>query len=350
MSNAVRLDRALKQDAGSVRSQSTQVEMSRAQSEVQAMVVVAQRMPRSESAARNRVLETCKMMGLAERAFFKFPRGGQSVAGPTIHLAVELARCWGNINYGIKELDRDDELHVSEMVAFAWDLETNVRAETAFIVPHLRDKRGGPEILVDMRDIYENNANMGARRLREMIFRCLPPWLVEDAKAACMVTLEKGGADPLPVQISNMVSAFEKIGINKARIEAKTGLQVDAMQSIDLANLRVSFNSIQRGEISASEEFPPLQASNLTNALTGPAETPQAEVKPEPEAKPAETAKADAKMTLERAKKLGADDAVKGDACDPDRHKIPTGAMAQAYIKAFDDNAFPGDKPQGGLV
>ena len=49
------------------------------------------------------------------------------------------ARCFGNLDYGIKELERSDALGRSEMLAFAWDIENNVRAELSFIVPHKRD-------------------------------------------------------------------------------------------------------------------------------------------------------------------------------------------------------------------
>lgn len=247
-------------------SQATQVEQSRAVAEVQAAVVVAQQCPRSEAQALTRADETCRMVEVAERAFFKFPRGGQTVSGPSIHLAVELARVWGNIKYGIRELSRDDGAARSEMLAYAWDVQTNTRAETSFIVPHLRDKKSGPEVLTDMRDIYENNANAGARRLREMIFRVLPPYLIERAKDRCMETLKSGGGKPLAQQRADVLGAFEKLGVTRARIEAKAG-PADGWTEIDIANLRVSYASIRRGEISIAEEFPDQAAVVTADAL-----------------------------------------------------------------------------------
>lgn len=262
------------------RSEATQVEQSRAIAEVQAMVTVAQARPRDVTRAMEQMRQSCAMMGLAERAFFKFPRGGQTVAGKSIHLAVELARCWGNVNYGIRELSRDDLAGQSEMLAFAWDLETNSRADTTFIVPHKRDKKGGPEALVDLRDIYENNANNGARRLREMIFRIVPPWYREKAAELCHETLQRGeGDEPLPVRIANMVAAFASIGIARERLEARVG-SVDKMTAVDLANMIVSFKSIKTGEISKDEEFPPVsagQVNQILNPSASPASTPHTE-------------------------------------------------------------------------
>lgn len=252
-------------------SQSTTIEQSRAVAEVQSMVVVAQNCPRNEAQAIQKMREACGRIHLAELAFFKFPRGGQSVQGPSVHLARELARCWGNINYGVSELDRDDLRGMSEMVAYAWDVQTNARSATNFIVPHMRDKKGGPERLVDLRDIYENNANNAARRVREMIFSVLPKWYVEEAKALCRETLEKGEGDkPLTQRIADAVAAFAKIGVSVERLEAKIGTKSTAWTPVDIANLGVSHRSIRNKEISADEEFPPLGATKLEDVLKAP--------------------------------------------------------------------------------
>lgn len=248
-------------------SQATSIEQSRAVAEVQAAVVVAQQRPRDETTALAKAMASCKQMAVAESAFFKFPRGGQTVQGETIHLAVELARCWGNINYGIMELARHDYAHESEMLAFAWDLETNTQSRMTFIVPHKRDKKGGAEILTDMRDIYENNANNGARRLRECIFRVLPPYLKEQAKATCIETMRSGGGDePLPVRITKALEAFQKIGISADRIEKKFGAKAKWTE-LDLVNLQVSYKSITRNEIAADEEFPRNETADVNGQV-----------------------------------------------------------------------------------
>jgi hypothetical protein len=266
MNEPVTASQIMQQRRGEAASQATSIEQSRAVAEVQGALVVAQQRPRDETKALAKAMESCRQMAVAESAFFKFPRGGQTVAGETIHLAVELARCWGNIAYGIMELDRDDFGAKSEMLAFAWDLETNSQSRMTFIVPHKRDKRGGAETLTDMRDIYENNANMGARRLRECIYRVLPPYLKENAKATCYATLEKGEGDqPLPVRVAAALDKFQRIGIGRERIEAKLGRVAD-LTAADLANLEVAFRSIRRNEVSADEEFPRVGVDETTAA------------------------------------------------------------------------------------
>lgn len=266
MSGAVTKEAIHTQARGESASQATVIEQSRAIAEVQGALVVAQQRPRDETRALATALESCRTKEVAETAFFKFPRGGQTVSGETIHLAVELARCWGNVAYGIAELSRNDRAAESEMMAYAWDLQTNTRSTMGFIVPHKRDKRGGPETLTDMRDIYDNNSNMGARRVRTCIFRILPPYLIEQAKATCYQTL-KGGRDekPFAVQLTEAVDAFVALNISRERIEAKLG-PIAKLTPADLANLRVSYRSITRSEVGANEEFPRVGVEEATAA------------------------------------------------------------------------------------
>jgi hypothetical protein len=262
-------------------NQATMVEQSRAVAEVQAAVVVAHNNPRSASAAIKEMREVCAITELAERAFFRFTRGGGAVSGETVHLARELARIWGNVTYGLVELSRDDIRGQSEMMAFAWDLQTNARAQTTFIVPHQRDTKSGGKALTDMRDIYENNANMGARRLREQIFAVLPVWFREEAAALCRKTIEQGGGKPLVQRITDCVAAFETIGITPKQIEKKMGRAVDALTAEDVATLGVVFKSIKRGEVQKDDEFPreeiaavPAGGDGFEAASAGKATTP----------------------------------------------------------------------------
>lgn len=236
--------------------QGTAVEQSRAVAEVQAAVLVAQQMPRSVDRAEADMQRACSEYALASRAFYRYRRGGQQVSGPTIQLARELARCWGNIDYGIAELRRDDDAAQSEMKAWAWDQETNARPSSTFIVPHMRDKDSGPERLASLRDIYENNANAGARRLREQILAVLPVWYVEAAKALCVATLEAGDGRPLAERIERAVATFAELGVTEARLVARLGRPRHQWSARDLGELTVVATGIRSGEATIADEFP----------------------------------------------------------------------------------------------
>ena len=272
--------------------QATAVEQSRAVAEVQAQVIVAKRMPRDISEAEREMQRSCARKGLAEKAFYRYKRGGSQVSGETIVLAKELARCWGNIDYGLAELRRDDFAGESEMMAFAWDLQTNTRPRTTFIVPHVRDRseaNGGAVRLTETRDVYELNANMGARRMREMIFNVLPPWFIEDAKALCYATLAADDSDGKTTAERAKVAAekFGRIGIRPEQLAQKLGAPQSAWSPADLAQLTVIFRSIERGETSKEDEFGATSATIAAADLAPPKNVPPAGEQPSPPAAPA---------------------------------------------------------------
>lgn len=238
--------------------QGTAVEQSRAVAEVQAAVIVARQFPRNEALAIQKMTTAFSQQNLAARSFFRFSRGTSTVNGETIQFAKELARCWGNIHHGVHELRRDDVAGESEMQAWAWDLETNERASTTFIVPHTRwTKTNGSTRLEDPRDVYESNSNNGARRLREMIFTVLPSWYREQAKDIATNTLNNGAGDkPRSQRIADAIAAFEGIGVTVDQIEEKLGRGSDKWTNIDLGQLQIIYQSIDRGEVTRDEEFP----------------------------------------------------------------------------------------------
>lgn len=264
--------------------QATQIEQSRAAAEVYAAVLAAKQAPRDVQQAIREMKEACGMRELAERAFYRFSRGGGQVTGESVHLARELARCWGNIQYGVAELRRDDLAGQSEMQAFAWDIQANSRASAIFIVPHMRDKRGGPERLTDMRDIYESNANAGARRVREAIFGVLPKWFVEQAKTVCTTTIQDGGGKPLPQRIAAAIDGFAELGVSEQQLSAKVGRPSSQWSALDLAPLTVIYQSIKRGEVTKDDEFPTavVTAEEIGAASKRDRRKPAA-AKPEPE-------------------------------------------------------------------
>lgn len=258
-------------------AQATAVEQSRAVAEVQAAVLVAQQCPRDVQAAIASMRVSCGLMGLAERAFFRYNRAGSQITGPTVHLARELARVWGNIDYGFKELSRESDR--SEMLAFAWDQETNARNSISVIVPHGRDTTKGVKELTELRDIYENNANNAARRLRQTIWAVLPPWFVDEAVELCRATLKRGADDgqpvkPLPTRIANMLAAFTSQRVTEEDLARKLGRPSSKWTEHDLADLGVIYKSIERGETTRDAEFPPAPVSPEDIAAARPAEPP----------------------------------------------------------------------------
>lgn len=229
------------------------IESSRAIAEAQGKLIIAKNFPRDEHLAYAKAIQACQRRSLAEKAMYSYPRSGSTISGPSIRLAEELARCWGNVDFGIKELSQKDG--ESEMQAYCWDMETNTMSSQSFVVAHVRDTKKGQVRLTEQRDIYENNANMAGRRLRARILAVLPPDLVEAAVAECKKTLAGNNDIPISDRINKMVVAFGKFGIKIEAIEKRLDRKIDTMTNEDISEYIGIYNSLKDGNSSVSDWF-----------------------------------------------------------------------------------------------
>lgn len=212
-------------------------------SEIQSAMVIAKRFPRDPVEAMDKILAACTRPTLAEGALYSYSRGGSDVTGPSIRLAESLAQLWGNVHFGIRELNQTKG--ESTVEAFAFDLETNTRQVKVFQVPHVRYTRAGAKKLEDPRDVYELVANQGARRLRACILGIIPGDVVESAVKQCETTLHTS-ADVSPEKLQSMVNAFETgFGVTKDMIQKRIGRRIDAITPALLIQLKKIFQSLK---------------------------------------------------------------------------------------------------------
>jgi len=175
------------------------------------------------------------------------------VTGPSIRLAEAIARNWGNLDFGIREVDQINGESVVE--AFCWDLENNVRERKVFKVPHIRySKKKGNMKLTDPRDIYELVANQGARRLRACILGVIPGDVVDAALDQCSITM-KASADVSKEGIKKLVEAFKPYGVETSHIEEFIGSHLDAINAAQVVRLREIYISLKDGMSKAWDWF-----------------------------------------------------------------------------------------------
>lgn len=238
-------------------SQAANVEQSRAVAQVQAAIVAAHQFPRNVPQCLAAMEEACAQPELARRAIFSYRRGGSEVSGPSIYLARELARVWGNIDSGLIELERDLLNGQSEVLAYAQDLETNRRQTRTIIVRHERDqKNGGVTKLSAVRDVSEMIANQGARAERECIFSVLPEWLIERAKALCVATNKHGGGIPIAERIAKAIAAYAGARVRLEQLEARLGRPQADWDGQDVAQLEGLWQALVNRETTREAEFP----------------------------------------------------------------------------------------------
>jgi hypothetical protein len=212
--------------------------------EVQAAMMIARMNPRDMRAAMDRIINACSRPTLAKAAMYTYARGGTDIRGPSIRLAEAIAQQWGNISFGIRELEqRNGE---STVEAVAWDLETNTRVAKVFQVPHVRDTKNGRKNLTDARDIYELVANMGARRLRACILGVVPGDVIEAAVAQCSSTLELE-FEVTPDLLAKLLKNFEPFGVGREPIEKRIQRRLEAMVPAQAVTLHTILTSLRDG-------------------------------------------------------------------------------------------------------
>lgn len=219
---------------------------------VQGAIAMARQFPRNQADAMNRILDACTRYSLAKEAEYAFPRGGQTVTGPSIRLAEVLAQNWGNMDFGIVELSNEGGR--SQVMAYAWDLETNVRQQKIFMAEHIRYTRKGSTLLTDPRDVYEMTANQGARRLRACILGILPKDVIESAMEQCQLTLANNMGAPADA-IKGLADAFNQFGVTETMIAKRLGKSLKAITSAEVIRMRQIYASLRDGMSKPSDWF-----------------------------------------------------------------------------------------------
>lgn len=265
--------------------------------EVQAAMLIARMNPRNQIEAMDRILQACTRPTLAQAALYSYSRGGSEVTGPSIRLAEAMAQCWGNFQFGVRELEqRNGE---STVEAFAWDVETNTRQVKVFQVPHERHTRNGVKRLTDPRDIYELVANQGARRLRACILGVIPGDVTEAAVKQCDATM-RTNIEITPDLIAQLMERLGEYGVAKEHIEARIQRHIESILPAQVVQMRKIYNSLKDGMSQPSDWFdiaPPTPSVDPTVAGLNE----QIQKQPQTQAKAGTTRKTDSgapKVTL----------------------------------------------------
>jgi len=227
---------------------------------LQSAYLMAKKFPRNEEAAVARITRECQRFQLADEALFQFPRGTEKIEGPTIRLLEVIAQAWGNLDFGVQELENvDGPDGYSIIEGYCTDLETNNHQSKTFKVYHkiLVGTKGNKHTkhLVDPRDAYEHVANMGARRQRSAMQGVIPRFVVDDAVATVRETLKRGNGKSLVERIEAMVKAFATVGVSVEMLERKLDHATKDVTADELVDLTIIFNTIRKREGGRKEFF-----------------------------------------------------------------------------------------------
>lgn len=222
-----------------------------ARHEIEGAIVLARRFPRNEDDCFGRIMKSCQRWSFASMACYSYPRGGQQIQGPSVNLAREMARCWGNIRYGFDVVADSDGSRTVR--GWAWDLETNAKSSQDATFGKLVYRKKGGWVKPDERDLRELTNKHGAIAVRNALLAILPPDLREDAIKASRATLAKDAAKDPDEARKRLILAFQGLGVRAEDLELYLGHPVRQITPDEIADLRAVWKSIEDGNSTWAE-------------------------------------------------------------------------------------------------
>jgi hypothetical protein len=260
--------------------------VTREQQELQAGIITAKKWPRDEVEAIKKMRRSFSYVSMAEAAYYSLTRGNTEISGESVRAAEEIARCWGNLDFGFLVLEHTEEEFT--LKGYAVDMESNTRAQFFGKYKNLiqrKDKKNVTQwIKPDELQFRELANNYGARLYRNAILKLIPFYVKDEIEAICEDTLRKAskltpGDNKRAGLIANMVKNFASYGVTQAALEAKAGNKLAECDDETLQNLWEIGRGIAKKETTVEAHFPGLQKAQPQKAAsaepkTEPKETP----------------------------------------------------------------------------
>lgn len=267
---------------------------SQTRAEIDVQIATAKRYPRSIKKVKDSMLSfACLDQETAENCFYKVPRGGKTVEGPSVRMAEIAVSCYGNLRVATRIVTSVAEGPNPHVVvqAVCHDLETNsaVMMEKRRRIFQKKD-RDGNKLPVTEDDVNLAVNSCTAIAFRDSVFKIVPGAIIKpvfEAAKLCAIGDIKTIAD----RRQKMVDHFGKVGIVKERIFAAVGVkaideigveQLETLIGINTAvrnneiNIDVAFPEIKKPEATVTQGFNPTPAGGT--AATAP-ETPEQQQK-----------------------------------------------------------------------
>lgn len=236
----------------------------RAQAEVQARYIIADRKPRSLATVRVRLLEHCRRPGFAARAEYAKPVGGGTVKGASIRFVETALQEYGNV-LPESTITYDDDYKRVIRVSVT-DLERNVTYYDDVIVEKTVERKNpkkGDEVVGSRENSYgekvfkirateEDFANKAAaacsKKLRNCGLRILPADFVDEAMHVCRITRENTDAvDPKAARRA-LIDAFAELRVMPLDLDAYLGHSFEQASPAEMDELRAAFVAVREGE------------------------------------------------------------------------------------------------------
>jgi len=251
-------------------------------SQTQFHTAMAVQRPRNLDKVVAAVLREAEFAG--DAFYYSFPMGGKKIEGPSIGLAMAVAREWSNCAVPVEYYETPTE----------WVFNAHfVDLERGFTVSRVFRKKKGMGAFKKLEDDRAEDMTFQAaqsRAIRNVVLAGVPRWLTDQAKERAKEAVLKGiSKEGLAAATEKALKFLAGYGITEARVLAVLGKPKYEWGSEDIASLRGMASQLKDGQATAEQLFPATEAQAERPAAATPA--------PEPKSKRSRAPKAEAPVT-----------------------------------------------------
>lgn len=202
----------------------------------------------------------CSQPTFAREAYYTVEMDGQTIEQPGVHLAREVARCWGHVRTGFA-ITYDGAERV-QLRGWAWDLATGAYFETEDSVPKVQVKESKEHGKALRLDLTRNESDWraeinrrGAITVRSALLQALPRWLVAEGLALCLAAVKAHAEKRKAESVAAMLAAFADVGVPRERLEGRLGHPVEEITADRLVEFHGIYSSIRDGHTKVADHF-----------------------------------------------------------------------------------------------
>lgn len=188
----------------------------------------------------------------------KTKRGPEVISGPSVRLALSLARLWRNLDVQVSVEAEDADAWILRAVA------TDVESRFSVTALFRQSKRVPGAAAMDPDRALDIAFQIGQSKVvRNALTKVLPDWLVQialnHAKAAA-AQAASGGKGPkaraTAEAIAEVRAALAEFGVTDGQIERRLGHPLEEATGEEVALLQAIATALQEGQTSVQNEFP----------------------------------------------------------------------------------------------
>jgi hypothetical protein len=188
--------------------------------------------------------------------YYSFPMGGKQIEGPSIGLAMAVAREWSNCAVPVEYYETPTEW------VFTAHFVDLVRGFTVSRVFRKKRGKGAFKKLEDDRAEDMTFQAAQSRAIRNVVLAGVPRWLTDQAKERAKDAVLKGiSKEGLAAATAKALKFLAGYGVSEERVIAALGKPKQAWTSEDIVSLRGLASQLKDGQATAAQLFPPREAS-----------------------------------------------------------------------------------------